>query len=310
MAFKPNFEQISNGAISNLDAAIDASTTSLDVVSALDFPTVGNFPIIVGSEIMLVTAVSGNTFTVTRGTEGSTAAAHNQNARVRGVLTTRSVSQLIEDKIPLAATSAGLPLYRMTSSAGASLNSSSFTWVNQGTATVSNLPFGGLSFTIPRSAGIDVRGMVRTAPSTPYTITAMVTHTAGLVRATANDFPWIGIGFRESATSKFTPIRQWPEPAVSVLNYTNETTTSTVVYESIVAYEPTRQYLQIEDDGTNLYWRRSNNGIHWIELATALRGAHFTTAPDQVGVFIHGRWGTATGSNTNHVGNLLHWSET
>lgn len=69
-------EQFANNAQSTLSAAITSGATALTVASAGAFPSVPQFRIIVEDEIMLVTGVSGTTFTVTRGVEGTAAAAH------------------------------------------------------------------------------------------------------------------------------------------------------------------------------------------------------------------------------------------
>jgi YD repeat-containing protein len=67
-----------------LSAAIGTSDTSLTVASANGFPPTGSFNIQIDSEIMTVTAGAGtNTWTVTRGAYGTTAAAHAQNAAVQ-----------------------------------------------------------------------------------------------------------------------------------------------------------------------------------------------------------------------------------
>src|SRR5581483_11731149 len=80
-------EQFSNNAQSNLSAAITAGAVSLTVANASTFPMPGQFRILIDSEILLVTAVVGNTFTVSRGQEGTTAVAHVQSAYVTHVIT-------------------------------------------------------------------------------------------------------------------------------------------------------------------------------------------------------------------------------
>ncbi|HEX5272508.1 MAG TPA: hypothetical protein VFW33_18550 [Gemmataceae bacterium] len=84
-------EQFTNNAQSSLTAAIAAGDTSLTVANASAFPTAGNFRVLIDGEILLVTAVAGNTFTVTRGAEGTTAAAHAVSAYVTHVLTAGSL---------------------------------------------------------------------------------------------------------------------------------------------------------------------------------------------------------------------------
>jgi hypothetical protein len=85
-------EQFANNASSTLNGAINSSVTSLVVTSATGFPTVGNFRLLIDSEIMLVTAVSGTTFTVTRGIEGTAAASHSNGATVTAILTAGSLA--------------------------------------------------------------------------------------------------------------------------------------------------------------------------------------------------------------------------
>lgn len=69
-------------AASPLSATITAAATSLSVTSAAYFPA-APFTIQIDSEQMTVTAVAGNTFTVTRGVNGSTAATHSAAALVK-----------------------------------------------------------------------------------------------------------------------------------------------------------------------------------------------------------------------------------
>lgn len=87
-------ELFTNNAQSTLDGAINDSVTSLDVSSASSFPVSGDFRIKIDDEIMLVTAVSSNTFTVTRGSESTTAASHSSGATVSHVLTAAAIEQI------------------------------------------------------------------------------------------------------------------------------------------------------------------------------------------------------------------------
>jgi hypothetical protein len=88
-------EQFVNNAQTTLNGAINNSVTSLVVTSATGFPTVGNFRLLIDSEIMLVTAVSGTTFTITRGIEGTTAASHSSGAPVTHILTADALKNII-----------------------------------------------------------------------------------------------------------------------------------------------------------------------------------------------------------------------
>jgi len=103
-------EQFSNGAISSLSAALTANATVLFVANPTAFPTQGNFRIVVQSfdattqtptsaaEIMLVTAVSGKQFTVTRAVEPiagvQQAIAFASGAQVANILTAGVMANL------------------------------------------------------------------------------------------------------------------------------------------------------------------------------------------------------------------------
>lgn len=107
----------SNNAVSTLDGAIDDNDTSLDVDDASAFPDSGDFTIIIESEILLVTAVSTNTFTVARGQEGTAAAGHANGVGVRHILTADFLNDVV-----LGITPPGVQTFQPT-------------WTNTGTAT-------------------------------------------------------------------------------------------------------------------------------------------------------------------------------
>lgn len=83
--------QYANNPSTTLSGAVTSVATSISVASGAGFPAVGKFTIVAGSEIMLVTGVSGTIWTVQRGFEGSVASAHNANAPITGVLTRASL---------------------------------------------------------------------------------------------------------------------------------------------------------------------------------------------------------------------------
>src|SRR5436190_22498956 len=161
-------EKFANNPTTTLNGAINNSVTSITVTSATTFPTTGNFRILIDSEILLVTAVSGTTFTVTRGAEGTTAVTHADLASVDGIVTKGSLDALRSDLISNG-TFAGKPtteiagrlylvndgsyLLRDTGSIYETYgpihkfippDDSQFSWVNQGSATISTA--GGLLY--------------------------------------------------------------------------------------------------------------------------------------------------------------------
>lgn len=97
-------EQTSNFGQSALSGTMTASSLSLSVVSASSFASSGNFRIVVtalssglpvNAEIMMVTGVSGNTFTVSRAQESTTAQIHSSGEVVANVLTSGLMQQIL-----------------------------------------------------------------------------------------------------------------------------------------------------------------------------------------------------------------------
>lgn len=90
------FETYANNAITTLNGALTSGATTFTVASAAGFSAaatgVSQFHIAIDTELMLVTNVSGTTFTVTRAQEGTTAAAHASGAGVYEVLTVASLA--------------------------------------------------------------------------------------------------------------------------------------------------------------------------------------------------------------------------
>jgi hypothetical protein len=311
MPHTPLYEQvIPNDARTTLNADITSGATSLVVNSAAQMPTVGNFRIIVdNAEIMLVTAVSGTTLTVVRGAEGTAAVAHVVGESVAAVFTAAGMQQVYRDYIPLVEHRP--KMYHMEDKAGTPIDGSAFSWNNQTTKSVVNMDLGGLLFTVPRTSANnpDIGTFEKALPTTPYSVTAVVTHPLS-GRWTANDSAWIGIGFRETGTSKLQLFRATTFGEITVTNYTNPTTSSSSPSDN----DPWKtgeiiNFIRIEDDGTNLSYHYSANGIVWQQIYTNLRTSHFTTAPDRVCIGVNSRWPTVQGSDSDYKPQLLHWSE-
>ena len=72
------------GAVTTtLNGAIDASTTTIVLTSATQFPNTGTNFVLIGTEMIQYTGISSNTLTgVTRGARGTTAASHSDGATV------------------------------------------------------------------------------------------------------------------------------------------------------------------------------------------------------------------------------------
>lgn len=92
-------EQFSNLAQTTLASGIVAGATSLTVASAMGFPSLPQFRIVIDQEIFLVTAIAGTTFTVTPGYEGTTQANHSSGAAVAHILTAGVITQIYNNAL-------------------------------------------------------------------------------------------------------------------------------------------------------------------------------------------------------------------
>jgi hypothetical protein len=87
-------ERFSNQASTTLASLVGLGDLTLTVQGTAHFPTQPEFRIRIGQELMLVTGVSGVTWTVTRGIEGTLASAHAAGTAVVAVLTAGALDEL------------------------------------------------------------------------------------------------------------------------------------------------------------------------------------------------------------------------
>jgi hypothetical protein len=308
------FEQYSNNAVTTLSSPITAVATTLTVADASRFPTVGNFRILVNGELMLVTSVAASVFTITRGVESTTAAAHSGGDQVALIVTEESFRRLMMEYQPMV-TEEGVagPLASFTNTSGAAVNSASFTATNQGSSTLTDVgtPLTAMKLTPPAGTGSNLRVYSKSAPSTPYTIyTCLSTQIFPPNGVTI--ITHCGMCFRESGTAKVKvfglaagSISSTDYGAILALgNYTNPTTFSTWNRQVAWGFNPRQVWCALEDDGTNIKFHMSNNGLAFQEVWSETRGTFFTTAPDEVGLYYNTN---TTGSNEFMY--CTHWSE-
>jgi hypothetical protein len=177
--------------------------------------------------------------------------------------------------------------------------SGDFAWDNQGTAT-EDTTYGGSYILAPPVAGaaVSLRLRYKSAPATPYTITALL-----LPHINQYNYNGCGLAFRESATGKiatcsFIYSGGWK---IEIDKFINSTTYS-ATYTSWLTKSPSFIWLKIADNGTNRTGSWSMDGKHWHEVHSIGR-TDFLTA-DQVGYFAQSQNATYPGGIT-----LLSWKE-
>ena len=105
-------ERFTNDAETTLSADTTALQTTLVVANAAEFPAEAQYRIRVDDELMLVTGGAGTeTWTVTRGAEGTIAAIHLSDAQVCHVLTAGALAQLKLDALPTGSTTGDIIRY-------------------------------------------------------------------------------------------------------------------------------------------------------------------------------------------------------
>lgn len=297
-------EQYANDASSTLTAGINNSVTSLTVSDATKFPAAATFRIRIDTEILIVTGVSGATYTVTRGAEGTTAAAHSLGATVTHVLT-RDGLLALPSRTVLSGTMASIPaagqdgrlylptdggtILRDTGSAYAKFGifppnlkspvAADFAWVTQGTATLTDYKTA-LTLTDPGHASDNLKILKKAVPARPYTITAWFT----CMMQGKGNYQYFGLCWRQSSNGYIVAPNTGQFNAFGLNKFSSITT-----YNS--SYSATggdtfpgfnNPYgMRIKEDNTYRYTYISFDGFGW-QLAHQVSRTDFITA-DEVG---------------------------
>lgn len=290
--------------VDDLDGAITAGDTSITVSDATGLPTQGYFRLQIESEIIVFNGRSGNVLNATeRGAEGTTAATHADATAVTCVLTAGGLQRFLLDGRATAYTEEAspnaCPLQRILDDSNNVLTVSSFTWVNQGSASASD-DSGMIKLTVPDEASINLRGLFRTPPATPYRVTAAFRIAQAPGDYSASDSTHVGLAFRRTGTGAITTASVRYGQAMAMWHWTSPTAFSVVVDTNMNYHESPRQWIRIEDDGTDIKAFFSQDGNNWTQDGSAWwqvgRAALGGGAPDQIGFYIN------SGNNSGNSG--------
>jgi hypothetical protein len=301
-------EQIKNSGLSTLSGSVDNTTdpVTFSVADGSLFPSSGNFRLKIDDEILLATSRTGNSITATRAQESTTIASHSSGAQVKHPLTAGAVRQLYQDYLssgtfasrPTAGIQGRVYLPTDTPWITHSYDNGS-TWENfynglklesPPTASWTTInSHGSLSRTDEKdsikwsaSASIDAttaRGFYRATPATPYKITVGVT--AIFYYATT-----IRVSYFNSSDLKTSSMVVFN--STDVIRYTTQNETSTFSVFSSTLTSPTPLsfmpvlFFQLENNGTNRYYRVSQNGVDFTEIYSTTSTSHLT--PDAIAV--------------------------
>ncbi len=298
-------ERFVNNAVTSLNGAITDVATSLTVDDTSMFPTDGDFRLLIEQELLLVMAVSGSVFTVVRGIESTAGAAHVSGAAVKAILTKDALLQRVKDfSDPLAGIRSP---YRLVNSTQATIDNTDFTEVNLGTATYSTDANGNIVCEHPQTVANDIRVLLRSAPTPPYTIrAAMIQSTI----TNAVNGPFVGLGFRENSTGELSFICNRVDETSNINGFNFDSpTVLNGTFGTAVEWQQARSgiiWFEIEDNNTDLKFRLSKNGIDFIEYATFGRTTFMAGGPDEICWIVDGKTGGT--SSPDFFAKLFSWS--
>lgn len=286
-------ELYANNASTTLNGAINNSVTSLIVTSATGFPASGNFRIIIDTEIILVTAVAGTTFTIVRGQEGTAGASHSNGAAIDHIFTAGALDAIRGD-ITQQGALASLPtagvagrIYKPNDSVLEYFDNGSvwtpyfrgsklvlptgFSWINQGTASLTTTNGGEFVRKAGGGGADNIHARVVAVPATPFTRT--LCHIP-MVPCGPSSYPNCGMCLYDGTKFQTFAI-QWRQDGagadnfrgffIGVTRWTNTTTFSADAFQKPVAYG-TPIWQRIIDNGTTRSFAISLDGIEFTTL--------------------------------------------
>lgn len=326
-----------NDVPTKLSSAVTSSgQTTFNVTSGLDFPKVGNFRILIGTEICIVTAVTFNSFvpatwTVLRAQEGTTATTYSSGTAVNFIVTSQSLTNILHDRTATGtsatATTTITPprkgdmffptdtFYTMVVFDGSAwrfmfngrqLNPPVFNSSFSGTTWFSEAPDTNISTDLTHVGAIQydptpsgtIHSSYTAAPSTPYKFTVAIN--PHIYYSGSNR---CGIGWR-SSTGQYVSFTVGIESGSwvhSMYTWNSISSFSGTFFDigipPMLVHGPLT-WLRIEDTGVNRNAYISSNGINFTLIHTVSR-TNFMT-PDNIAVILD------TGSNVNTGQTILH----
>lgn len=176
--------------------------------------------------------------------------------------------------------------------------SSSWSWVNQGPASISTSALGELlNSNTTGTSGDNIIARVRSA-SAPYVITGCI----NLVAYCPVDFVGMGLLFRESGSGKLSicGYQQDGGTKYAGFHYNSATSFASTLLEVLTIVNRVL-WIRLTDDNVNRIMEVSPDGTNWLTINTEGRTSFLTA--DQVGFYVQCRNATLAG-----ICELISWS--
>lgn len=153
---------------------------------------------------------------------------------------------------------------------------SAFSWLNQGSSAQATQQAGFIDMSDSVSASGTIRALIQSAPAAPYSIAVRM---KGIL---LQNYQGFGLILYDSTTGKaltFGPIVS----QIEVFSWNSVTSTNSQLFAGQSGV-PIPAWMMIRDDGTNLYFSVSTDGVSWVRLWSAGRTAYLSS-PGHVGFY-------------------------
>jgi hypothetical protein len=161
----------------------------------------------------------------------------------------------------------------------------SWSWVNQGSASVSFAKSYLNLKTTSDSSNNYLRILVKTAPSTPWTVTTKM-----WINTPSSNALMFGLAVRESSTGKLVVfyVRPYSSNGLAVTTFSDPNTAASdlSIGGPYVFGVTAPVYLRITDNGTNLLFSWAINGVTFTQFYSVSRTGYLASGPNQVGLFV------------------------
>lgn len=328
-------ETFRNLAYTQLNGGIDDTVTTVTVDSAMGF-TGGDFRILIDSEVMKVTGVSGLDLTVVRHQEGTIAASHADDAPVYHVLTADALAAHEQNDLTVRDTYANKPaagvagrLFLPTDGSFLELDNG-VTWEKCGPIwpmtppavtdlTVSGIAStlvenkGTLLFTTTYTSALTLRSVTKAYPTPPFTLEVAFLPCFG---DGMNTRLGMGLGIQDSASGK---IQAYGRAAASSYlasmcgeNFATYTTYTSAIdgwdgsYGRNNLFDSSIAWIKYQDDESNRIISFSADGVAWMQMVSLAVDNYLT--PTRIGFFMDGDMGDNS-YYSNPQMTILHWKQ-
>lgn len=158
---------------------------------------------------------------------------------------------------------------------------SSWTWNNQGGATAA-ITNGMLNIVAPVGTGNNQRTLEKSAPSTPWTVTTKI----ALNACPGQNYSTVGFFLRDTTSGRcygWGPIHDTNDN-LSLFKYSSNTAVSSVALAVLAPWAKTC-YLRVRDDGTNVYFDHSMDGVNFANCFNEARLTYLTSGISKIGLY-------------------------